>query len=177
MGPALDPHEPEVADVVLPARVGAARDVDAHAADVGQAGLLQGGADVVGQAAGLGHGQVAGVGARAGHDVPGQFGAGLVHAQGDETLVERAELVLDQAAEDEVLPVGDPDLDAEAALEGGHAPELLGGHVTEAAMGVGGDGPLGHAPDHVGRLPALVPPLDGDRVPSGAGRRRRAAPG
>ena len=66
VGPPLGPVEPDVGDVVLAAAVGAARDVDPHAADIGQAGLLERLADVVGQAAALGDGQVAGVGTRAG---------------------------------------------------------------------------------------------------------------
>ena len=82
VGPALGAEEPDVGDVVLAAAVGAAGDVGADAADVGQAGLVEGGADGVGQAAALGDGQVAGVGAGAGDDVAGQLGARLGHADG-----------------------------------------------------------------------------------------------
>src|SRR5947208_7926128 len=56
MGAALDPDEADVGDVVLAARVGAARDVDTHPADVRQAGVLERPPDVVGQTARLRHG-------------------------------------------------------------------------------------------------------------------------
>ena len=82
VGPALGAEEADVGDVVLAAAVRAAGDVGADAADVGQAGLVEGGADGVGQAAALGDGEVAGVGARAGDDVAGQLGARLGHADG-----------------------------------------------------------------------------------------------
>src|SRR5207247_7732539 len=75
VGPAFDTHEADVGDVVLAARVGATGDVHAHATDVGQAGVLEGDADVRRQTARRGGGQVAGVGARAGHDIAGQLGA------------------------------------------------------------------------------------------------------
>ena len=93
VGPALGPEEADVGDVVLPAAVGAAGDVDADPADVGQPGLLEGPADVVGQAPALGDGQVAGVGARAGHHVAGQLGAGLGHADRVQALVQLGELL------------------------------------------------------------------------------------
>ena len=51
MGPALGAEEADVGDVVLPAGVGAAGDVGADAADLGQAGLVEGGTDGVGEAA------------------------------------------------------------------------------------------------------------------------------
>src|SRR5262249_57835892 len=43
---ALEAEEPDVGDVVLPAAVRAARDVDPHPADVGQARVLEGLVDV-----------------------------------------------------------------------------------------------------------------------------------
>src|SRR5262249_54015347 len=64
VGTALDADEPDVGDVVLAARVRAPRDVHPHAADVSEARALEGLPDVVGQAPGLGDGEVAGVGAR-----------------------------------------------------------------------------------------------------------------
>ena len=69
--PPLGPVEPDVGYVVLPAAVRAARDVDAHSPDVGQAGLFERFADVVGEAAALGDCQVAGVGARGRRRRPG----------------------------------------------------------------------------------------------------------
>src|SRR5688572_10436215 len=69
VGAALGAEEPDVGGVVLAAAVGAARDVDAQAADLGEPLLLELVADGGAEPAALGHGQVAGVGARAGHDV------------------------------------------------------------------------------------------------------------
>ena len=58
------------------------------AADLGEAGLVEGPADVVGEAAGLRDGEVAGVGTGAGDDVAGELGAGLGHADLGEAVVE-----------------------------------------------------------------------------------------
>ena len=88
VGAALDPEEADVGDVVLAARVRAARDVDAHAADLGQAGLLERAADVGGEAARLRDREVAGVGAGARHDVAGELGARLRHADRGEPVVQ-----------------------------------------------------------------------------------------
>ena len=63
VGPALGAEEADVGRVVLAAAVGAARDVDPQPADLGQALLLQPVADGGAEAAALGDGQVAGVGA------------------------------------------------------------------------------------------------------------------
>ena len=87
VGAALEAEEADVGDVVLAARVGAAGDVDAHAADLGEAGLLERVADVGGEAARLRDREVAGVGAGARHDVAGELGAGLGHVERDEPLV------------------------------------------------------------------------------------------
>ena len=63
----------------------------------------------------LGDGEVAGVGARAGDDVAGELGAGLGHADGVEALRRASgSWLLGEAAEDEVLAVGDAHLGAEA---------------------------------------------------------------
>jgi len=51
VGPSLGAEEANVDRVVLATRVGATRDVGAHPADLGQAGLFEGGADGIGQAA------------------------------------------------------------------------------------------------------------------------------
>ena len=51
VGATLDPEEADVGDVVLAARVRAARDVDAHAADLGEPGVLERLADVGGEPA------------------------------------------------------------------------------------------------------------------------------
>ena len=61
-----------------------------------------------------------------------------------------------QAPEDHVLAVGDPHLELEVPLDGGQGPELVGGDVAQPGVGVGRDRALGHADDHVGRLPAPV---------------------
>ena len=94
VGPALGAEEPDVGDVVLAAAVRAARDVGADAADLGQAGLVEGDADGVGEAAALGDGEVAGVGAGAGDDVAGQLGAGLGHADRRQPVEQRPQLRL-----------------------------------------------------------------------------------
>src|SRR5918996_4647958 len=65
VGPALGTEEPDVGGVVLAATVGAAGDVDPQPTDLGQPLLFQAHADGGAQAPALGHGQVAGVGARA----------------------------------------------------------------------------------------------------------------
>ena len=62
----LEPEEPDVADVMLAAAVRAARDVDAHAADLGEAVLLERLADCRREAARLRDREVARVGAGAG---------------------------------------------------------------------------------------------------------------
>jgi hypothetical protein len=156
VGPPLGAEEADVTDVVLAARVRAAGDVDADAAHLGQARVLEGPPDVVGEAPALGDGQVAGVGARARHHVAGQLGAGLGHADGVEAAVELGELGVGEAPEHHVLAVGDPHLGAQVALDGGQGPELVGGDVAQAGEGVGGDGALGHAPHHVDLLPLAV---------------------
>ena len=84
----------------------------------------------------LGDGQVAGVGAGAGDDVARQLGAGLGHADGVEPREQRGQLLLGEPAEHEVLAVGDPHLGAELALDRGEGPELVGGDVAEAGVGV-----------------------------------------
>ena len=150
-------------------------DVDADPADVGQAGFLEGPADVVGQAPALGDGQVAGVGARAGHHVAGQLGAGLGHADRRQPGVQVGELLGGQAAEGQVLPVGDPDVDAEVPHDGGQGPELVGRDVAELGVGDGRHRALGHADDHVGRLPALV--AVAARLDPEGDRRRRPGSG
>ena len=141
---------------MLAARVGAAGDVDADAADLGQPRLLQRLADLGGQAPGLGDGQVAGVGAGAAHHVAGQLGSRRRHVDGLEPLVQAGQLVLLQAAEHEVLAVGDPHLDPELALDRRHLAELGGGDVTQAAPSVGRHRALGRAAHHVGLVPAPV---------------------
>ena len=176
MGPALGAEEADVGDVVLAAAVGAAGDVGADAADVGEAGLVEGGADGVGQAAALGDGEVAGVGARAGDDVAGQLGAGLGHADGGQALVEQRQLALGEAAEHEVLAVGDADLGAELALDRGQRPELGGGDVAEAGVGDGGHGALGDAADDVGVVPGLVRVVAAERDRGALARAGWASP-
>ena len=117
VGAALDADEADVGDVVLTARVRAAGDVDAHAADLGEPGLLERVADVGGEAARLGDREVAGVGAGARHDVADELGAGFGHADARRAGRELGELILGEAAQHEVLPVGDADLDVEVALD------------------------------------------------------------
>ena len=77
--------------MVLAAAVGAAGDVDAHAADLGEAGLLERVADRRRpRPRRLRDREVAGVGAGAGDDVAGELGAGLGHADVVEAVVEAA---------------------------------------------------------------------------------------
>src|ERR671917_2297680 len=154
VGPALGAEEPDVGRMVLPAAVGAARDVDAETADLGQALLLELVADGGAQAAALRDGEVARVGPRAGDHVAHQLGAGLAHADGVEPLVQHRELLLCEAAEGDVLPVGEPDLEPHLALDGGERPELVAGHVAQAGVGDGRHGALGGAADDVAVVPA-----------------------
>ncbi len=125
VGAALDPDEADVGDVVLTARVRAAGDVDAHPADIREAGALERRADVVGETSRLRDGEVARVGARARHDVAGELGARLRHPDRAETRVQVGELVLAQPSEREVLPVRDAHLEAELALDLGQLTELV----------------------------------------------------
>ena len=152
---------------MLAARIGAARDVYSQTAHLGEAFLVQAVADGVGQTPGLGHGQVAGVGAGAGHNIAQQLRAGLGHADRRQGLEQPGKLVLGQVAEDDVLAVGDPALRAQFPLDVGQRVELVGGDVAQAGPGVGRDGALGRAPHHVGLLPPFVrrPAADGDRHP------------
>src|SRR5206468_9745810 len=69
VGAALESEEPDVADVVLAAAVRAARDVDAHATDLRQAGVFQGVAHSRGETTRLRHRVVARIGPRAGANV------------------------------------------------------------------------------------------------------------
>ena len=156
MGAPLGPLKPDVRYVVLPATVGAARDVDPHPAHIGQARLFEGLADIVGQAPALGDGQVAGVGPRAGDDVPGQLGARFGHADSVQPAVKLGELVGLEVAEGEVLAVGDPDARSQLPLYSRQLPELGRGDVAQPGIGDGGNGALGHADHDVGRFPALV---------------------
>ena len=71
-------------------------------------------------------------------------------------LVEQRQLALGEAAEHEVLAVGDAHLGAELALDRGERPELVGGDVAEAGVGDGRHGALGDAADDVGVVPRLV---------------------
>ena len=73
-----------------------------------------------------------------------------------QALVQERQLALGQAAEHEVLPVGDADVGAQLALDRGQGPELGGGDVAEAGVGDGGHGALGDAADDVGVVPGLV---------------------
>ena len=155
MGAPLEAEEADVGDVVLAARVGAAGDVDAHPAHLGEAGLLERVTDVGGEAARLRDREVAGVGAGARHDVACELGAGLGHAELGEPGVQLGELLLGEAAQHEVLAVGDAHLDAELALDGGEAAELVGGDVAEAAPRVGAHRAVGPAAHDVGGVPLL----------------------
>ena len=81
VGAPLEAEEADVGDVVLAAAVRAARDVGAHAGNLGQTGDLERVADCRGETSGLRDRKVAGVGAGAGHDVAGELGTGLGHAR------------------------------------------------------------------------------------------------
>ena len=72
-----------------------------------------------------------------------------------EAREEVGELLLGEAAEHEVLPVGDADLDAEVALDLREAAELVGGDVAEAAVRVRAHGAVGAAAHDVGGVPLL----------------------
>ena len=72
------PDEADVGDVVLAARVRAAGDVHPDPADLGEPGVVERLPDVGGEAARLGDREVAGVRARAAHDVAGELGTGFV---------------------------------------------------------------------------------------------------
>ncbi len=156
VGTALGTEEPDVGHVVLPARVGAPRDVDAQAPDLGEALLLQPVADRLGQTAALGDGQVAGVGARAGDDVAHQLGTGLGHADRFQSFVERRQLVLGEVAEHDVLPVAEADAGAELALDRSQRPELFGGDVAQRCVCIGADRAVGGTTHHVRVVPPHV---------------------
>ena len=96
------------------------------------------------------------------------------------------QLALGQAAEHEVLAVGDAHVGAELALDRGEGPELGGGDVAEAGVGDGRHGALGDAAHDVGVVPGLVRVVAaerdrgalaerGGRAEAEAGRRRRRA--
>jgi hypothetical protein len=87
-------------------------------------------ADLIGQAPALGDGEVAGIGSRAGDHVPGQFGAGLGHADRLQPAVELRQLVGRQVPENQVLAVSDPDGGAHVSLYRGQSPELGRGDVA-----------------------------------------------
>ena len=129
---ALEPEEPDVGDVVLAAAVRAAGDVHAHAGNLGEAGVLERVADRGREAARLRDREVAGVGARARHDVAGELGAGLRHPDVVQAVVERADVGLAQVAQRQVLAVRDADVEPEVALDVGERTELIGGDVAEA---------------------------------------------
>ena len=111
-------------------------DVDAHATHLGQPRLFEGVADVGRQAARLRDREVAGVGAGTGDDVADELGAGFGHADGVEAGEEIGELLLGEPAQREVLPVGDPDLGVEVALDLREPAPLVAGDVTEVAVRV-----------------------------------------
>ena len=141
---------------MLTARVRATRDVHSDTADLGETGVVERSADVGREPAGLRDGEVAGVGARARDHVTGELGAGLGHVELDEAVVERAELVLTKPAEHEVLPVRDPDLGVELALDVGERTELVARDVAEPAVGVGAHRAVGAPAHDVGKVPLVV---------------------
>ena len=132
--PPLEPEEPDVADVVLAAAVRAARDVDAHAGNLGEALFFEPVADRRGKPTRLRDREVAGVGARAADDVACELGAGLRHADVGQPVVERPQVGLVQVAQREVLAVRHADVEIEVALDVGEPAELLGGDVADAGV-------------------------------------------
>ena len=153
VGAAFDADEADVGDVVLAAGVRAAGDVDAHATDLGQPRLFERVADVGRQATRLRDREVAGVGTGAGDDVADELGAGFGHADGVEPGEEVGELLLGEATQREVLPVRDPDLGVEVALDLREAAELVDRDVTELAVGVRAHRAVGAAAYDVGGVP------------------------
>ena len=83
-----------------------------------------------------------------------ELGARLRHVDRLESQVEVGELVVGEAAEHEVLAVGDAHLDVEVAADRGDAAELRGGHVAESRPGESGHGAVGRAAHDVGLGPA-----------------------
>src|SRR5438552_661150 len=116
---ALQPEEADVGDVMLATAVRAARDVHAHAGNLGQARILERIADRGGQTARLRDREVAGVGARARDDVAGELGARFRHPDVVQPVVQRSYVGLTQVAQREVLTVGDADVEPEVALDVG----------------------------------------------------------
>ena len=104
--------------------------------------------------------EVARVGTGAGDDVAGELGAGFGHADGVEASEEVGELLLGEPAQHEVLPVGDPHLGVEVALDLREAAELVDGDVAEPGVGVRADRAVGPAADDVGG----VPPAEGIEI-------------
>ena len=98
--------------------------------------------------------EVARVGTGARHDVAGELGAGFGHADRGEPLVELGELLLGEAAQREVLAVGDADLAPKSRWICA-SPELVGGDVAEARARVGAHGAVGAAAHDVGGVPLL----------------------
>ena len=156
VGAPLDAEEADVDRVMLPARVRAAGDVDAQAADVGETFLLQQVADRLREATRLGHGEVARVGARAGDDVAGELGAGLGHADHLQPLVQDGQLRLGEVAEDDVLAVRQPDVRSELALDRRECPELVARDVAERRVRVRRDPAARDAAHDVRLIPASL---------------------
>ncbi|CAB4878396.1 unannotated protein [freshwater metagenome] len=103
---ALRPEQPDIRGVVLAARVGAARDIDPDAADLGETFFLKPFADRLGETPRLCDSDVARVGTRARNDVAGQLRARSGHIDGHEGVVQRAPLRFGESAEHDVLTVG-----------------------------------------------------------------------
>ena len=103
----------------------------------------------LGEAARLGDGDVAGVGAGAGDDVAGQLGAGPGHADGLEAGVQHRQLRLGEAAEHDVLAVATGARRRRARAGCWRAQRNCdGGDVAERGVGDGRHGAVGGAADH-----------------------------
>ena len=139
----------------MAARVGAPGDVHANAADLGETFFLQTLADRLGEAAGLGDGDVAGIGTRARNHVTGKLCTRSGHIDGHEGVVQRAQLRFGEPAEHHVLTVGETDIELHKALNARQRLELGRRDVAQSSVRNGGHGALGRTAGDAGPRPSL----------------------
>ena len=152
----LGTEQTDVGGMVLSTTVRASRDVDAYTADLSQSFFLESLTDRTGETARLGDRDVARVRSRACNDVAREFGTRSRHVDGNESLVERFELVLAQPSEHDVLTVGETNVGDELALDRSERTELIRGDVTECGIGDRRDRALGGTAHDACDLPRAI---------------------
>ena len=115
MRTAFRSEESNVRHVMVSTRVGATADVDPNAGHLGQTVGFECLSDRCGEPSRLRDGKTARVGTRARHNVSGELCAWLGHLEFPESFVELGKLRVNEASENEVLPIRRPDLDVEVA--------------------------------------------------------------